>query len=574
MESRLAGRDGHVRVSEPTDDGRSDRQETRVGGTESAGGPEWRLAINPAVGGFGSHEPSAVLFRGGRLVFGVEEARLVGRKHAPGRFPSRAIEACLGHVGRSLSGVDRVLVPWRAGSGTGGGGDAGVAAIERRLERIDTPVPPIETFSHHRCHAASGFFPSGFDEALVLTIDARGSRHSTVVWHGEGRSLRRLAAYPAPNSLGYLYGAVTGYLGYRVFGGEGRVMALAAHGEANSAIRSRLRSVVETGAGYDVTGLVGGGIPSGIARLETLFDRSRSEPPNPADGWECDLAFETQRLLEEIVLAIRRRYGERSGTGNVCLAGGVAANCAMNGRIAVEPGVRALFVPPVPHDAGAPIGAGMLASDRSAPRPSVYCGPASSQEAIDRLLRRRGITVDRPDDLPHRVATRLADGAVVGWFQGRLEMGPRALGNRSILADPRSEDVRDRINAFVKHREPWRPLAPSILESAADSYFESGPDPYMSRTVPVRRDRRGTIPAVVHPADGTARPQTVSADRTPRYHRLLVAFEALTGVPLLLNTSFNDRGRPIVATPADAFSAAESMALDLLVLGDAVVERR
>ena len=524
------------------------------------------LAINPAVDGFGSHEPSAVLFRDGTLVFGVEEGRLVGRKHAPGRFPTRAIRACLEHADLSLGEIDGVLLPWRAGSGTD--------AVERRLRRIGRPLPPIETFSHHACHAASAFFPSGFEEALVLTIDARGSRHSTVVWHGDGGDLHRLAAYPAPNSLGYLYGAVTGYLGYRVFGGEGTVMALSAYGGPNPEIRSRLREVVETGPEYDVTGLVGGGIPSGIARLEALFERPRAGPADPTDALACDLAFETQRLLEEVVRSICRRYLDRLGTGTVCLAGGVATNSAMNGRIAADAGVSGLFVPPVPHDAGAPIGAGLLAGDRRGSPPSVYCGPSSSQAAIDRLLRRRDIDADRPEDLAQRVATRLADGAVVGWFQGRLEMGPRALGNRSVLADPRDRGARERINAFVKHRAPWRPFAPSVLDSAADSLFEGSVDPYMTRTAAVRSEARRAIPATIHPADGTARAQAVSRERNPRFHRLLGEFEASTGVPALLNTSFNDRGRPIVATPADALSAAGSMALDLLVLGEAVIECR
>jgi carbamoyltransferase len=531
---------------------------------QTAEGTGYDLAINPAAAGFGSHEPSAVLFRDGTLVFGIEEARLVGRKHAPGTFPTRAIRACLDHAELSFQDIDRVLIPWRRGPGH--------AEIERRLRRIDRPVPPIEWFPHHRSHAASAFFPSGFEEALVLTVDARGSRHSTAVWHGVGDDLHQLAAYPAPNSLGYLYGAVTGYLGYRVFGGEGTVMALSAYGDPNVEIRSRLRSTIGTGAEYNVTGLVGGGVPSGIARLEGLFDRPRTEPADPSDPFARDLAFETQRLLEEVVVGICRKYLGHLGTENVCLAGGVATNSAMNGRVAADAGVSGLFVPSVPHDAGAPIGAGMLASGRRRSRPPVYCGPASPQGEIERLLRRRGVDFDEPEDLAGAVAFRLADGAVVGWFQGRLEMGPRALGNRSILADPREERVRDRINAFVKHRAPWRPFAPSILDSAASSYLEGTADRYMTRTVAVRPKRRGSIPGVVHPADRTTRPQIVTEKQNPRFHRLLGAFGSLTGVPVLLNTSFNDHGRPIVATPTDALSAAGSMALDLLVLGDAVID--
>jgi len=532
---------------------------------------DYTLAIHPATDGFGSHDPSAVLFADGSVAFGVEEERLVREKHAPGTFPERAIRACLGHGGLGLSDLDAVLVPWEPPDRAhGDAAPAGVATLEGRLAAMGRPVPPVETVNHHRCHAASAFYPSGFDEALVVTVDGRGTRDATVVWVGRGDDLRRVRTYEPPNSLGYLYAAVTGYLGYRVFGGEGKVMGLAPYGGENSAIESRLRSVVDTGVDYDVTPLVGGGIQGGIDRLAELFDRPRSAPR--ASEWERDLAHATQRLLEETVLDICRTYCARYGLSDVCLAGGVALNCKLNQRVAESPPVERLFVQPVAGDAGAPLGAGFLHGNDPGTMATVYWGPSYSRQAVRRCLDRHGLAYDRPADLPHAVARLLADGAIVGWIRGRLEMGPRALGNRSVLADPRSADARHRVNAFVKGREAWRPCAPSLLAEAAPDYLERpAAAPYMIRTFDVPPETRREIPAVVHPADGTTRPQTVREAHNPRFYRLLAAFEEVTGVPVVLNTSFNRRGDPIVATPEEAVGTFLDVGLDALVVDEFLV---
>jgi carbamoyltransferase len=283
-----------------------------------------------------------------------------------------------------------------------------------------------------------------------------------------------------------------------------------------------------------------------------------------------------QAILEETAVAIVADHCERQGLGDVCLAGGVALNCALNGRVAQSDPVERLFVQPVAHDAGAPIGAGLVAV--GAPRTrlrTVSLGPSFSPGAVERALDRRGLDYTRVPDtagLVGPVADRLADGALVGWFQGRAELGPRALGNRSVLADPRSRDAAARVNAFVKRREAWRPLAPSMLAGAADRYLRSPrPSPFMIDAFAVRPARRDEIPAVVHPADGTTRPQTVRAAVHPRYHRLIAAFRDLTGVPVLLNTSFNRRGEPLVTTPAEALDAFSETGLDLLAIEDLLV---
>lgn len=529
--------------------------------------PELLLAVHPAVEGCGSHDPSAALFVDGRLDFGIEEERLVREKHAPGRFPSRSIEACLAHRGLGLGDVDRVLVPWTPPA-------EALAAIAARFDELGLgTVPPIETYGHHRCHAASAFFPSGFEEALVLTVDGRGTDASTAVWHGRGSDLERLRRYEPPNSLGYLYAAVTGYLGYRIYGGEGRTMALAAYGEGDTRVESRLRSAIDVGDGYDVTPLVGGGVPGGIRRLEELFGPRRTEPADPGDARSTDLAAAVQRVLEGIVREIVETYCDRLATANVCLAGGVALNCKLNGHVAESPVVERLFVQPVAGDAGAPIGAGLLASEGNARMGTIYVGPSFSEGAVVRRLDRRDTAYERPADLLYETARLLADGAIVGWFRGRTEMGPRALGHRSVLADPRSPRTRDRLNAYVKHREAWRPFAPSILAEAADEYVESPrPAPYMIQSFDTRPEARERIPAAVHSADGTVRAQIVRREHAPVFHRLLSTFGDLTGVPVLLNTSFNDHGEPIVNTLREALAAAEGMGLDRLVLGDHLIE--
>lgn len=569
------------------------------------------LAFKPAIGLYGRHDPSAALFEDGRLVFAVEEERLSRQKHAVDTFPERAIEACLDFRDLTLSDVDRILLPYDPSlraeilphylrQALGEPGLPGklyhlgrmvvregraqlypVRQIELRLADIGEPVPPVETRGHHDCHAASAFHPSGFDEAVVLTVDAKGEFDSTVVWHGTTDGLERIRTYEHPNSLGLFYAVVTEFLGYRMFNGEGKVMGLAPYGDRNADIESALRSVVDlgadAGADYDVTGLVEQwGVEAGLETLEDLFDRPPREEPGEFDRWEKDLAHVTQALVEETVVELAERYCRELDTTAVALAGGVALNCKLNRRVIESPDVERVFVQPVANDAGLALGAGWLDRAPSAvpELTHLYWGPDYSNAEIDRRLERNKLSYGAPADLEGYVADRLADGALVGWFQGRLELGPRALGNRSILADPRSTDARDRINEFVKHRESWRPFAPSLPEEATEEYLATGrPDPFMITTSAVPPERAEEIPAVLHPGDRTTRPHTVTEHANPRYHRVLEEFGDRTGVPVLLNTSFNDHGEPIVDTPTQAIKDFYAMGLDLLVLEDRVVEK-
>jgi len=571
--------------------------------------PEYVLAFKPAVDGYGVHDPSAVIFHDRELIFGIEEERLNRRKTAPNCFPIQAIRACLDHCDIEMEDVDKILLPYRpelkllqplSSSGqieTGvevlnfvdtiqatpliqralGGRIGSKAQIERRLrDEFGSPLPPVEEHSHHACHAASAFHPSGFHQALVVTLDGKGEYDSTVIWRGTSRGIDRIKTYPAENSLGRFYGVITNYLGYRAFNGEGKVMGLAPYGSENKSIESKLRSIVDTGVDYDVTLLTGEGtIDHGVSVLEDLFGKKRSRGEEFTD-FHKDLAFVTQKLLEETVTDIVRTYTDEFGLHDVALAGGVALNCKMNKQVMEMDCVDNLFIQPVSSDAGLAVGAGMLRyRPGSVPDMStVYWGPDFSNESIAEILDRNKIDYTKPDNLEARVAERIADGALVGWFQGRLEMGPRALGNRSILADPRTESSRENVNKYVKHREGWRPFAPSMLAEAAEEYLQHAEEsPYMIKTFETIPEKRDEIMGVLHPGDDTTRPQTVRESQNPRYHRLLSEFERQTGVPVLLNTSFNDHGEPIVTTPQEAIKDFYGMGLDVLVLEDYLLEK-
>jgi len=563
------------------------------------------LSFKPCTHGFGSHDPSAALFNDGELVFAVEEERYTREKHA-GTFPTNAINACLDAEDLSLSDVDRIVLPyiprhrnkiWKSkwkravaepdsvmdklGSLNWRLKDTiqsqffAERAVREKLSEIGTPLPKIEQKSHHECHAASAFYPTDYDEALVLTVDGSGEYDTTVVWKGDETGLTRHKTFENPNSLGHLYGAVTDFLGFRPLNGEGKVMGLAPYGGPNEEIESALRSVIDTTAEYDVTEITGER-DMGVGRLERLFGRSAKATPTEFTDWEKDLAYVTQSLLEEIVTNVLRRYVHELDIRTVCLAGGVALNCKLNQVVEQAPFVDELFIQPVANDAGLALGGGFLTTTPSevTPMSHTYWGPEYDDDAIEAVLSETKIDYRKSDDVAAETAAKLADGQLVGWFQGRLEMGPRALGNRSILADPRSIDSRDRVNKYVKHREEWRPFAPSLKEEALDDYLvDATPSPYMIKTYDVREDKQSEIPAVLHSGDNTTRPQTVTDEQNPRYYALLSEFEERTGVPVVLNTSFNDHAEPIVNRPVEAINDFYGMGLDVLVLGDYILEK-
>jgi carbamoyltransferase len=563
----------------------------------------WVLSCKKPI----ASDASAALFQDGELVFAIEEERLVREKHAPGRMAENAIRACLDYCGLELEDVDKIVFPdvsrlrgkllreqLYTASKVPESLPAKMSELEDTVEKqlafrfVDSTSMwanthlrdigsvenvKLETHSHHGCHAASVLFCDEFEEGMILTIDGKGEHDSTVIWKSDEQTLERVKTYKYPNSLGIFYGIITEYLGYIHKNGEGKVMGLAPYGSRNREIESVLRNFVTAGHDYDTKPLTRGDVEVGVKRLEAAFGRKRETDPGAFSQWQKDLAFTAQSLLEEIIVDVVEHYAKRLDTTTVGLTGGVALNCKMNKRIMESDVVGDLVVQPIAHDGGLAIGGGILGS----PSPvldmtNAYYGPSYPMEGIEELLETNKIEYETVDDIERTVAEEIADGNLVGWFQGRLEMGPRALGNRSILADPRTDESRDRVNEFVKHREGWRPFAPSMLERAVDEYLVDGqPAPYMIRTFDVEPDKRDEISAVLHPADDTTRPQTVREEQNPRYYRLIHEFEEITGVPVVLNTSFNDHAEPIVNKPVEAIKDFFGMGLDVLAIEDAIV---
>ncbi len=442
----------------------------------------------------------------------------------------------------------------------------------------DAKVPPIVNVAHHNAHA-SMFFVSPFEEAIVLVMDGYGDECSSSTYVGRGNRLDRTWSTGIMNSAGLVYTFVTEYLGFAGFGDEGKVMALAAFGE--DTFVERFRDVVRPApdGGYAVNMNyfsydMFGQLRPFKRKFIDAFGPPRL-PGEPLTDRHRDVAFALQAVTEEIVLHMVRDLLKKHATRNLCLTGGVALNCVANAKILEHTDVGRLWVPPCASDTGAPLGSALwhyhqtLGHPRGFEMKHALYGRAYSDQEITKALEDAGLDYRRlpQDQLLPRVAKDLADGKIVGWFQGHFEMGPRALGNRSILADPRRADMRDILNDKVKKRESFRPFAPAVLVERAHEFFEiDQPDPFMTLAPRVRAEARHLIPAAVH-IDGTGRIQTVERSSNPRYYGLIEAFGRLTGVPVLLNTSFN-RTEPIVASPEDAVSCYLRTGMDVLVMGD------
>ena len=439
--------------------------------------------------------------------------------------------------------------------------------------------PPIRFVGHHRAHACLAFFGSPFEESIVLVADGYGDDCSLSAWLARGTRIELLWRNSFAHSLGLLYGAVTSHLGYRACHDEGKVMALAALG--GDGMLADFREIVQLDeAGgpprLDFSYLNyhrAGELDPFTRKFKDRFgeERGRGERLEPR---HADLAAALQWTLEEALLDIARRLRERHGIPNLALAGGVALNCAANGRLARESGFDAIYVPPNPDDGGTPLGAAMLVhlcvNGHPRAEPILHSAFGLEYGAADVGRAAAGHGARPVADPAEAAAALLAEGRTVGWFQGRMEMGPRALGQRSILADPRPPGMKDHLNADVKHREPYRPYAPSVLEEELGAWFpDSPPSPFMSFASSVAADRADQVPAVLH-VDGTARVQSVTAAAAPLYHRMIRAFARRTGVPMVLNTSLNDQ-EPICCSPADAVRMFESTNLDALIVEDALL---
>ena len=557
-----------------------------------------------------NHDTSAALFADGNLVAAAEEERFVRIKHARNQFPSESIKFVLKQAEIGFGDVDliaRGTIPKSKFKNTryfikkaidsptiaqtlnnlndtlvdfaGALVSPNYYIYDGLRHDFDPPFPPIRNFDHHYSHAMSAFAMSGLDEAICVTADGIGDFDSTSVWVGEGGDLDRVQTYKSPNSIGWFYGATTEFLGFRRHNGEGKVMGLAAHGEYDEDIVDLLQSQVNVGPDYDVTAITRNGISGGVKQLESLFETNKLPRDSRPDFTEFhkNLAFATQHLTEKIICNIVQKYTSEYDVGNVCFAGGVALNCKVNQAISKLDSVDRLFTQPVANDAGIAIGAG-LAAHESMPKnelSNLYLGPGYTTEEIEHLLRKAKLDFKQHENVIPPAAMHLQDGKIVAWFQGRMELGPRALGNRSILANPSLPDMKDKINESVKNRENWRPFAPSVMIDYAHDYFEGDMDnsSFMIQTHDVVQDKISEIPAVIHEGDHTARPQVVREDQNPKYYNLIKQFHSMTDVPVLLNTSLNDNGEPIIDHPKDALKFYFANGIDVLVIDNFILEK-
>jgi carbamoyltransferase len=583
------------------------------------------------------HDAAAALVDGGRIVAAAQEERFSRKKH-DARFPRHAAAYCLREAGVSLDQVDRVAFY-----------DKPFLKFERLLEtylafaprgfrsfRMAIPLwlreklfqkrllrtelerlggAPFDADArllfaeHHQSHAASAFFASPFERAAVLTMDGVGEWATTSVALGDGQSLRTIKEIHFPHSLGLLYSALTYYTGFKVNSGEYKVMGLAPYGEPRYAqvILDHLIDLKPDGSFrldqsyFDYCT----GLTMTSARFDALFGGPPRQPDELLTQRHMDLAASIQAVTDEAVLRLTRAIASETGESNLCLAGGVALNCVANGKVLRDGRFRRIWIQPAAGDAGGALGAALAAYHLFLDQPrrvhagdamaGSYLGPAFTQVEIESALRRAGarFSVASDAELIDGAAAALVEGKAVGWFQGRMEFGPRALGARSILGDPRSPAMQSVLNLKVKYRESFRPFAPSVLREDVAGWFEMDDDsPYMLLVADVakqlRRDMteeeqalfgidklnvpRSTIPAVTH-VDYSARIQTVHRETNPRYHALLSRFKALTGCPVLVNTSFNVRGEPIVATPDDAFRCFMGTEIELLAAGNCLLRK-
>src|SRR6267154_2778996 len=561
---------------------------------------------------------SAAIVCDGRLIAAVEEERFNRVKYAAG-FPAQAIRYCLKEAGLTLSDIHHVAVPRNPYARLGtklfyalrmpsfarervkvlakftGIPEALAAAFDADPKKIAAKFHRVE---HHQAHLASAFFVSPFEHACLLSADGLGDFASTMCGFGVGNRMEIDWAIAFPHSLGLYYTAVTQYLGFLKFGDEYKVMGLAAYGQPEQLEALRdilcydrkfngfylgLKYFTHHRTGPEMAWAESDKMPA----LGKLFSeemprklgRARA-PEEPLEQRHRNLAASLQARLEEVyfrMLAINRT---RSPLKALCLAGGVAFNCVANGKIFDHTGFEQIYVQPAAGDAGLAVGAAFyvwhqkLGKPRSFVMDHAYWGPAYSAQEIRSAIGAsnvggKGYVVEElaQQALTRRAAAIVADGKILGWFQGRAEWGPRALGNRSIVADPRRPEMKEILNRRIKHREIFRPFAPSILAEATSEYFEkSYPSPFMTLAYSVRPEKRGKIPAPTH-VDGTGRLQTVTREANPRYHALISAFHDLTGVPVVLNTSFNDN-EPIVCRPEEAIDCYLRTQMDALVLGD------
>jgi carbamoyltransferase len=547
------------------------------------------------------HDSSACLVRDGELVFAVAEERISRAKH-DARFPENAIRACLDFARVKAEQLDEVCFGWQVAGAVFrhdlkcyASGKMPATYVNglnstlhfmsmwhqesgaKRFRQIFGATKARMRFvGHHLAHALSAYSFSGFDDAAVVVMDGRGAWEATSIWHGRDGRLEHVLTIPFPDSVGYFYSEFTEYLGFQRNSDEWKVMGLAPYGKPGLDLRAFMDA---EGAPYKVHSrklVANGTVP--FTEMVRLFGPRRI-PESEIDERHKDVAYAVQDACEIAMMSVVKMAIEKTKSRNVCLAGGVALNSKANGKIVASGMVDKFFVQPAASDDGVALGAAVAPyMDGGGRLPMkamrhAYLGPEFDDEAIESALRTYKLKYARLSDVAETAAELLSNGRILGWFQGRMEFGPRALGSRSILADPRDPEMNAKVNNAVKFREWWRPFAPSMKKEAAGEYLESASDsPFMILTAQVRPEMRAVIPSVTH-VDGSARPQTVEKEINPLYWRLIDEFGKRTGVPVIMNTSFNLRGEAIVHTPTDAIRTFFSSGMDALVIGSFLVEK-
>jgi carbamoyltransferase len=584
------------------------------------------------------HDSAACLVRDGEIIAAAQEERFTRKKHFAG-FPAESIRYCLrvgnvslrdlryvGFYDKPLVKFERLLETYMAFAPKGFRSFATAmpvwlkekmflkSLLQRELVALSgakkAELPQLLFGEHHESHAASAFYPSPFHRAAVLCMDGVGEWATTSAWLGDGKDLTPIWEIPFPHSLGLLYSAFTYYTGFKVNSGEYKVMGLAPYGSPKY-VKNIYDHVIDLKPdGTFRLNMEYFDYCTGLAMTNRQFDAVFGGPPRKPETLltqrDMDLARSVQEVTEEVMLRLARTLHRETGAENLCLAGGVALNCVGNGRLLREGPYRSLWIQPAAGDAGGAVGVALSAWHQLEGRARKmsgsndgmrggFLGPSYSNQEIERFLGKQGAPYVRLSDeeVSTRIAGELAAGRVVGWFQGRMEFGPRALGARSIIGDPRNPRMQSVMNLKIKYRESFRPFAPSVLRERVNDYFEMDTDsPYMLLVAPVLEKRRtevtkeqealwgidllnvprSDIPAVTH-VDCSARIQTVHEDTNPRYYALIKAFEARTGCGVIVNTSFNVRGEPIVCTPADAYRCFMRTEIDVLVLENCVLDK-
>jgi|TARA_B100000315_G_C14570923_1_gene585449 carbamoyltransferase len=561
-------------------------------------------------------DPSVCLLQDGKVISMVEEERIIRLKHATDHFPVQSIKSCLGQGSMTIDDIDYVTYPWETDKFTSGyiknfydslnkkynKDEKSKRWEEKQIELFNKDsiterilsslkkefpkvrkLPQVKFIPHHYAHAFQAYMMSKFEDSLIFTIDGSGDENSTVIWIAENNKIEKLREVNIPNSLGWFYAAFTEFLGFKAYDGEYKVMGLAAYGSYDQEIINKIEEVIT----YDESGnyqlnpdYIFYGKHTYSERFTDKLTELLGEPnfTQAVTKFSKNLAYAVQYHLEEVVVRMAKYWIKKTGIRKICLSGGVAMNVKMNGRLNKQEFVDKVFISYCCSDLGLSLGSAMVFAHECGVEISCdvnqpFLGPSYEEDEIKSILDECKLKYRYVENIEEEVAYLLTEQNIVGWFQGRGEVGARALGSRSILADPRRIENRDRVNKVIKQRELWRPFCPAVLEEYASEYFNDCVQAsYMTMTFDSVEERRNEIPAIVH-VDGTVRPQTVNSKQNKKFYNMLKAFHKLTSVPIVLNTSFNVKGEPIVYHPLDAVRCFYSTGLDVLVLGNIIVEK-